>query len=339
MVISRSDTAVKEKERLVKEILSWNRSDEKVLNIVTVPFSKCDVFEEIIFKYIREGKSVLYITNDDIGIKALVEMLKRRDFNGYSCNLEGITKVKEDNSLVIIAAEGAISIRKSYDLVIYDDIVSFSKYNKFEMLDLLAFFYKTSKIICRSMECVFQNAPCIEVPLREKGVPIIEPRIITTRLDLSRELPAVIYDYLVWSISCDKNVIILTPGEEMSVRVHEYLLNIKENLFTNVFLFKDIRNRELQYFLDKRKGIVVTHNIDIIKMKLSNTDFIVYYAEDRNFEYKKLVYLCSKASDGVINNLGEVILLSNDISRDMENCRDIIRRFNKQIWDMGLVRV
>lgn len=339
MVISRVDTAVKEKERLVKEILSWSRSDEKVLNIVTVPFSKCDVFEEIIFKYLREGKTVLYITNDDAGIKSIVDILKRRNFNDYSCNLEGIKKIREDNPLVITAAEGAIYIQRNYDLVIYDDIVSLSKYSRFEILDLLAFFYKSGRIICRSMECIFQNALCIEVPLREKGVPLIEPRIITTRLDLSKEIPAVIYDYLVWSISCDKNVIILTPDEEISSRVHEYLLNIKDNLFTNVFLYKDIRNRELQYFLDKRKGIVVTHNIDIIKMKLSNTDFVVYYAEDRSFEYKKLVYLCSKASDIVKNNLGEVILLSNDISRDMENCRDIIRRFNKQIWDMGLVRV
>jgi late competence protein required for DNA uptake (superfamily II DNA/RNA helicase) len=338
MIISRSDAAVKEREKIVKAILNWSRENDKVLNIVTTPFNKCDVFEDLIFKYLKEGKTILYIVNDDIGIKYVVDILKHRSYTEYCSNIEGIKRIRENKPLVITTVDSAISVQNNYDLVIYDDISSLSKLSRLEILDLLSFFYKNSRIICRSIESVFQNAPCIEVPPMEEGIPLIEPRIITTRLDLNKEIPTVIYDYLIWSLSCQRNVIILTADEDMSARVHQYLLNIREDLFTNIFLVKDTRNKDLQYFLDKRKGIVVTHDVDIVKLKISNTDFIVYFAESRIFEYKKLVYICSKASSTLQSNLGEVILLSNDISRDMENCRDIIRRFNKHIWDMGLVK-
>ena len=40
-------------------------------------------------------------------------------------------------------------------------------------------------------------------------------------------------------------------------------------------------------------------------MKLTNTDFIIYFAEDKAFEYKKLVYVCSKASNLQESNLGK----------------------------------
>lgn len=337
MVTSRADTVSKEKERLVKEIINWSRSDEKVLNIVTVPYSKCDIFEELIYKCIREERTILFIANDNDGIKCIVDILKGSNFTQYSCSFEGMKKVREDKPLVITTVDNALSVQKNYYLVIYDDINSLSKYSKFEMLDLLSYFYKTSRIICRSMEAIFQNAQTIDIPLIEKGMPIIEPRIITTRLDLNREIPTVIYDYLKWSISCRRNVVVLTPDDEISTKVHEYLLSIKEDLSTSMLLYSDTRSRELQYFLDKIKGIIVTHNIDILKMRLSNTDFIVYFAESRVFECKKLVFICSKVSSAAGENLGEVILLSNDISRDMESSKDIIRGFNKQIWDMGLL--
>ncbi|WP_163195699.1 hypothetical protein [Clostridium thermarum] len=338
MIISHSDTAVKERERIVKAILNWSRENEKALNIITVPYSKCNIFEELIFKYLSEGKTILYIVNDDIGINYIVDILKKRSFTEYCSNMERIKRVRENKQLVIAAVYCVLSLQSSYDLVIYDDTSSLSKLSRLEILDLLSYFYKSSRIICRSIESIFQNAPCIEVPPLEESKPLIEPRIITTRLDLSKEIPTVIYDYLMWSLSCQRNVIVLTADEEMSERVYQYLLNIKDELLTNIFLAKDIKNRELQYFLNKRRGIIVVHNQNIIKLKLSNTDFIVYHAESRVFEYKKLVYICSKASSILQGNLGEVILLSNDISRDMENCRDIIRRFNKHIWDIGLVK-
>lgn len=340
MVMSGTNSTLKEKERLIKDITLWNRGNDKVLNIITVPYNKSDVFEEIIFKYLKEERKVLYISNDDEGTKDLIDLLKSKNFRNYNCVLENLKRLNEGKPLIITTYDNALTMQESYDLVIYDDDSSFSKYSRFEILDLLSTFYKTSsRIICRSIECIFQNAPCIEMPLCEKGMPIIEPRIITTRLDLTREIPSVIYDYLKWSIKSSRNVVIFTPGEEISERVREYLMNIKETLLTNILMYSDVREKEVKYFLEKRKGIVVTHNIDIMKMNLSHTDFIVYIAEDRIFEYKKLVNICSKASNVDENTSGEVILLSNDISRDMENCRDIIRRFNKQIWDLGLIGV
>ncbi|NLZ47243.1 MAG: hypothetical protein GX895_00400 [Clostridiales bacterium] len=332
------DTDLKEKERIIKAIRNWSRSEEKVLNIVAVPYSKYDVFEDIIIKYTSEGKKVLYIANDEESIRHRVNLLKQRGFDDYCYSMEGSSRVKEGKSLVLLTNEICRLVKDNYDLVIYDDIGGFPKYNKFEILDLLSVFYKNSRIICISIENIFQNAKSIQIPGRYKGSPMIEPRVITTRLDLNKEIPIVIYEYLQWSIKSNRNVIILTPGKDISERVHNYLLSIKDGLGTNVLHFEN-NNNQLNYFIEKQKGIIVTHNMDIINMKLSKTDFIIYFAENKVFEYKKLVYVCSKASNVEDNNFGEVLFLSNDISRDMENCKEIIRRFNKLIWDMGLVRV
>ncbi|NLM35454.1 MAG: hypothetical protein GX206_08445 [Clostridiales bacterium] len=338
MVMLRIDTDLKEKERIIKAIRNWSRSDEKALNIVSVPYSKYDVFEDIILKYTSERRKVLYIANDEESIRQRVNSLKERGFEDYCYTMEGSNRVKEGKALVLLTNKVCRLVKDLYDLVIYDDIGGFPKYNKFEILDLLSVFYKNSRIICRSIENVFQNAKSIQVPCRDVGSPLIEPRVITTRLDLNKEIPIVVYEYLQWSIKSNRNVIILTPGEEVSQRVQEYLLNIKDGLGTNVLLYKN-KSKQLKYFLEKKKGIIVTHNMDIINMKLSKTDFIIYFAENKVFEYKKLVYVCSKASNAQDNNLGEVLFLSKDVSRDMENCKEIIRRFNKLIWDMGLVKV
>ena len=339
MVISRADTALREKERLIKDITIWNRGNDKVLNIIAIPYNKSDVFEEIMFKYLNDNRKVLYIANDDEGVKGILDILKTKNYKEYRCILEKLKNVHEDKLLMITTYHNALCIQGIYDLVIYDDGSGFSQFSRYEILDLLSTFYNTeSRIICRSIECIYQNSPCIYMPLREKGTPLIEPRIITTRLDLTREIPSVIYDYLKWSISSKRNVIIVTPEKEISERLNEYLLSIKENLITNILMYENVREKEVKYFLEKRKGIIVTHSMDIMKMSFSNTDFIIYLAEDRIFEYKKLVYICSKASNVDEDALGEVILLSNEISRDMESCRDIIRGFNKQIWDLGLIR-
>lgn len=338
MAILRIDTNLREKERIIKAIRNWSRGEEKVLNIVAIPYNKYDVFEDIIIKYTYERKKVLYIANDEESIRQTVTSLKNTGFQDYCYSLEGSSRVKEGRSLVLLTNRLCRLVKNNYDLVIYDDIGGFPKYNKFEILDLLSIFYKNSRIICRSIEDVFKNAKSIYVPCKDKISPLIEPRVITTRLDINKEIPIVIYEYLQWSIKSNRNVIILTPGEDISQRVQEYLLSIKDGLGTNVLHFKN-KNKQLRYFLEKKKGIIVTHNMDIINMKLTNTDFIIYFAEDKAFEYKKLVYVCSKASNLQESNLGEVLFLSKDISRDMENCKEIIRRFNKLIWDMGLVKV
>jgi Superfamily II DNA/RNA helicase required for DNA uptake (late competence protein) len=325
---------------MTKEIFAWSRGEDKVLNIIAVPYSRCDIFEDIIFRYIKEDRKILYIVNDEDGAREVTDMLKINNIRHYFLILNKGRQAGDEEKLVIATYEGALVPLQGFDLVIYDDLLSLSKYSKYEILDLLSTYYKTSKkIICRSIEAIFHNALSMEIPLGEKGGPLVEPRIITTRLDLTKEIPNVIYDYLKWSIYAERNVVIYTPGEEIAERVYEYLSIIKENLLTNILLYNDSREREVKYFLEKRKGIIVTDKLDIVKMMVSTTDFIVYLAEDRVFEYKRLVYICSKVSNGEQESPGEVIFLSNEASRDMENCKDIIRGFNKQLWDMGLAKV
>ena len=60
MAILRIDTNLREKERIIKAIRNWSRGEEKVLNIVAIPYNKYDVFEDIIIKYTYERKGAIY---------------------------------------------------------------------------------------------------------------------------------------------------------------------------------------------------------------------------------------------------------------------------------------
>jgi len=71
---------------------------------------------------------------------------------------------------------------------------------------------------------------------------------------------------------------------------------------------------------------------------INDIDIIVINAENSRFDYKKIVYLCGKVGARE-KYLGEVILISREVSDDMEKAKDITRYFNKLVWERGLLKV
>lgn len=339
-MISYIDSTNKQKEFLIKAISQWNKSKARVLNIKTVPYNESNIFMNIIMEYLNLGKRILYICNEKKGFEPLEKELKKNGIS--SCFLDNA----EDNNYIkapidMALTEQLLNVGTKYDLVIYDDAVTYSKYSRFEILDLLSRFYKSKiKIICRSMETIFQNAPEIDMPIGANGMPVPEPRIITTRVDLEHEIPSMIYEYIDWSLLSGKNVMIFVPNEETARNVSTYLENFKDSLCSNIHKFiKGVKASNIKKCMSNDKIILVTDSIDGLNLASKDTDFIVYSTEDKVFDYKMLTYICSKTCNPESLKLGEVIFLSKDISRDMENCKEIIRGFNKKAWEKGLLYI
>ena len=63
-----------------------------------------------------------------------------------------------------------------------------------------------------------------------------------------------------------------------------------------------------------------------------NINIIVLFADDIYYSYKKIVYMC-----GSINSTREIqselIMVSKDISQDMDNAKSITREFNRRLWE------
>ncbi|MDT8715572.1 hypothetical protein IAI10_02720 [Clostridium sp. 19966] len=339
-MISYIDSTQKQKEFLIKSIFQWDRSKARVLNIKTVPYNESNIFIDIIMEYITSRKKVLYVCNEKKGFETLQKSLRQKEMS--DCFSEGdIDQINLDAPLNMVLTEQLLEASVKYDLVIYDDAVAYSKYSKFEILDLLGKFYKSKiKIICRSMETIFQNAPVIDMPIGANGMPIPEPRIITTRVDLEHEIPSMIYEYIDWSLLSGKNVMIFVPNEDTAQNLSVYLENFKDSLCSNIHKFiKGVKVSSIKKCMASDKVILVTDSIESLSLASKDTDFIVYSTEDKIYDYKMLTYICSKTCNPDSIKLGEVIFLSKDVSRDMENCKEIIRGFNKLAWEKGLLYI
>jgi late competence protein required for DNA uptake (superfamily II DNA/RNA helicase) len=225
--------------------------------------------------------------------------------------------------------------------VIYDDVSTYTSYRKLEILDLLAIYCREgAKVICRSVEMIFQNASSIDLPVKDCKLPMAEPRMITTRIDVNKEIPYVVYEYLSWSVASERKVIIFVPDEERAENVYNYLFSFRERLHNNIICYDNEKTKKnLTNFIKNKRGIIIMKCHEEFNIDLSDTDIMVYFADDKCFDYKRLLYICGKVGRSPSLGNGEVIFLAREITRDMDFAKDIVRGFNKHAWEMGLLKV
>ena len=77
---------------------------------------------------------------------------------------------------------------------------------------------------------------------------------------------------------------------------------------------------------------IITNNCGQYMNNIPNVNIIVLFADDIYYSYKKIVYMC-----GSINSISEIqselILVSKEISEDIDNAKNITREFNKVLWE------
>lgn len=341
MVSYESAINNEDKHDFRKEIMDWCKGKEQILNITAPPYSSSLIFLDAIMYYVNQGKSVLYITGEDEECIEIIENIKRAtDFRKYSYLRK--SELTLNSNLLVTNYEKAMRLKEEFDLIIYDDIRSFSKYSYCEIMEvIIKNCSNNNKVICYSIESIFKNAREIEIPARSNGMPITEPRIITTRIDITKDMPYVIYEYLSWSMETNRRVVIYVYDKETVFTLYDYLNNFRNELCRNLipYIKNQGEKKSIINFLKTKKSILITDDFSEPDCIISDIDVIVYCADDERFTAKKLVYFCGKAGRGEKANRGEVIFLGNVLTDPMEKTKSITRHFNKEAWEMNLLKI
>ena len=332
----------KEKDEISKEILKCSLNGKKRIDLVSVFYNSSDLLLETITAYANEKKSILYITNEDELSIDIIYYINKFSNLGKCVHSAKRIYSSVGEYLHLCNHENALKLQEKFDLVIYNDIRSFPKYNKQQIKKILLKMCKPEGVaIAYSIENVLSEGTTIMLPLKDSKIPIIEPRVITTRINLSVDIPLVVYEYLNWSIISNRRVIIFTPDEEKAIAVFEYLSNFKEKLSENIFLFISKKSDDdvLVDFMNKDKGIIVTNDFEESYLEFHAVDVMVYFADNIKFNHKQLLYLSSKVGRYENIQRGEAIFLANVETAQMDKAKSMARKFNKKAWEKGLLNL
>lgn len=340
MLIAKESKEITTKENIDEKLISHFKSKVSSINVVSFFYNTPEIFKKIIFYALSQNKTVLYITNESENHVFLASILKSQ---GIKCNYLGY-KLQQilKQGLNIINHNQALYLEEKFDLVIYDDINSMPVHGKESIRKLLESCCKGyGTMIAYSIEPVFYNEVTLFQCPNNNGKPLVEPRIINTRVNVNDDLPQVVYDYLNWSILSDKKVVIYVPDNEKVENIYNYLIRFRNKLTRNIFNYKsdEKHNRSMLKFLAKAKGIMITNSFENGDVDLTGINVMVFFAEHKIFDYKRLVYLSSRASRSKSLDRGEVIFLSNELSEDMDNAKEILRELNKKAWEAGFLRL
>jgi late competence protein required for DNA uptake (superfamily II DNA/RNA helicase) len=322
-----------------EQILQWTKGQESILNVISVPYNSSEYFVATILFYTSINKNILYITDEDEEhIDILHKIKKNSDFKGYTYLRK--PQVNSSSLLKVSSTLNSFDIQEKFDLVIYDDIRSIPTIGSKHLSNLLLSLVKDNgKILAYSTEGIFKNEKDILLPVRTNCLPLIEPRTILTRIDINKDIPFVIYDYLNWSINSKRKIIIYVPSSDKVSNIYDYFMRYHLSLCVNVFYYKEgeSSSKIITNFKKTKKGIIITDSSCELFSDIDDTDIIVYFADDSKFDYKKLTYLSARAGRSEKDFKGEVIFLANEETFNMIKAKDITRNFNKKAWDLGFL--
>lgn len=320
----------------MKQINLWYRNSEKTLSIFTIPFHTTLIFKDIILELVKEKKKVLYIWGKNGENKELIDEVWKI-YQGTTC--VSAEKTESNCQISFIHYKNLDTITDEYELAILDDVSCFSNLDKGKVLKL----YEHIKRIARKIilytieEIVFDCAKIDMVPAYIYN-PFVEPRFINTRVDLSRDIPYILYEYLEWFIKNKMKIMILVPDEEKLNSVYEYYTKkLKLKRINIIPLFKNEDKKTIKNVLmQKQKAtIIITDSMEETLEDSKVGNVVVLFADSKKYSYKKLLFLCGEI--GRVNKkLPEVLFVSKDVSVDMDKVKSITRDFNKRKWEKKL---
>ena len=321
----------KELSNAFKKINKWYLKRTKVLTLKTRPFNTVDIFSNIINKVLQENGKVLYVFCS--GEK---EYIKERANYIYEFIDEAINIKQLDKNLHCITISNIENISEDYDLVIIDDITLFSKISNEYIRDAIEnIYWKSKKIIIYSSEYIFPIGEKIDLPYMLSEGPIIEPRLMNTRIRLEENIPLSLFEYFKWFKENKRIVLIIVPSEEKLNKVYNHYYEVLRQLGIRVVRYT--KNQNFNFIKEIIDGysdalFIVTNNCGQYMNSIVNINIIVLFADDIYYSYKKIVYMC-----GSINSTREIqselIMVSKDISQDMDNAKSITREFNRRLWE------
>ena len=318
------------------QLFSWyETSQEKAINMKTVPYRGIEPVRDLVEKVLKENGRVLYITGEDKDRVLIVRAMRDRGIDSISVHQD--LEINEKESLVICDYLQALRVREEYDLVIYDDVNSFPIHKKPEMQHLIGFnFPKCRKVVAYSFELVFMGMDVIEVPMAGKSGFVSEPRVLETRLNLDEFVPTSVYEYLLWFVFEKKKVLFVTTNKKVKKKVARFLTKIDESLESCIYDVDEIGTKTMRELCSDhtKSHIFITDNLDDYVDMETNFEIIIHGADASRYSYRELIFLCLRS--GYYDEMnGEVLMICQNVTRDIEKTRDLARHYNKVLWDEG----
>lgn len=325
----------KELEKYNYSIKKWYNGKRKILTVISAPSNTSLIFKEIIEEILNKKEKVLYAWNGREVNKELLKNIKSSISYSYY--------LKEENNtpLGFINIENYNIIQSKYNLCIIDDISLCEMKSRNEIRKAFEhLFLYCDKLIIYSVEKLTPSGELLDVAALNRKQPFVEPRYITTRVNLEEEIPCIVYDYLKWFKKNNKKVIILVSDEKRVNKIYDNYteLIVSKGIKLNKYLDKsDIRIKDKLWKEKKNEVVILTNIIDDYK-STDNINFILLVSEEENINFKKIVFLCAKAGAYKEKPLGEVIICSKDITKDMDKAKELCRSYNKNLWEKGLIK-
>ena len=234
------------------------------------------------------------------------------------------------------------NIKKKFDLIIYDDVSLYSNKSSIECNEDLMYLKRLSKkiVIC-SVDKVFNNIKHIEILNNQRKAHFLEPRLITTRVNLETSMPYTLYDYIEWFIREKRILVVYVPSKFNLNKIYEYYTE-DLNLENKVKIVKeDKKNSFLKVVNEsrfKKEGVIfMTDSLHEYFDSIPECDMVIYSFEKDIVDYKKIIFACGALCKDKCTGR-EVILLSNEEGDNIETARRLARGFNETLWRESEIR-
>ena len=297
------------------------KSNDRFINLICEPYQKLNFIESLIGDCLINNEKVLYVGKSR-------KVCKNEQLNSMNFDFVNFNNI--------------FNIKKNFDLIIYDDVSLYSNKSSIECNEDLMYLKRLSKkiVIC-SVDKVFNNIKHIEILNNQRKTHFLEPRLITTRVNLETSMPYTLYDYIEWFIREKRILVVYVPSKFNLNKIYEYYTE-DLNLENKVKIVKEDKKNSFLNIVNesrfKKEGIIfITDSLHEYFDSIPECDMVIYSFEKDIVDYKKIIFACGALCKDKCTGR-EVILLSNEEGDNIETARRLARGFNKTLWRESEIR-
>lgn len=297
------------------------KSNERFINLICEPYQKLNFIEDLISDCLINNEKVLYVGKSR-------KVCKSEQLNSMNFDFSNFNNI--------------FNIKKKFDLIIYDDVSLYSNKSSIECNEDLMYLKRLSKkiVIC-SVDKVFNNIKHIEILNNQRKAHFLEPRLITTRVNLETSMPYTLYDYIEWFIREKRILVVYVPSKFNLNKIYEYYTE-DLNLENKVKIVKEDKKNSFLKIVNesrfKKEGVIfMTDSLHEYFDSIPECDMVIYSFEKDIVDYKKIIFACGALCKDKCTGR-EVILLSNEEGDNIETARRLARGFNETLWRESEIR-
>ena len=297
------------------------KSNDRFINLICEPYQKLNFIESLIGDCLINNEKVSYVGKSR-------KVCKNEQLNSMNFDFINFNNI--------------FNIKKNFDLIIYDDVSLYSNKSSIECNEDLMYLKRLSKkiVIC-SVDKVFNNIKHIEILNNQRKTHFLEPRLITTRVNLETSMPYTLYDYIEWFIREKRILVVYVPNKFNLNKIYEYYTE-DLNLENKVKIVKEDKKNSFLNIVNesrfKKEGIIfITDSLHEYFDSIPECDMVIYSFEKDIVDYKKIIFACGALCKDKCTGR-EVILLSNEEGDNIETARRLARGFNKTLWRESEIR-